>query len=88
LALPAAQRALPIILDEVHLLIENHGLRFILCGSSTRKLKRGHANLLGGRAWRYAMYPLVSVEVLDFNLLRAHIQSNEEVNCCGSSVKH
>ena len=37
----------PHILDEVHWLIENKGLRFILCGSSARKLKRGQANLLG-----------------------------------------
>ena len=40
----------PQALDEVHWLIENKGLRFILCGSSARKLKKGHANLLGGRA--------------------------------------
>ena len=52
----------PAILDEVHGLIEEHGLRFVLCGSSARKLKRGRANLLGGRAWRYEMLPLVSAE--------------------------
>jgi uncharacterized protein len=39
----------PGVLDEVHWLIEHRGLRFILCGSSARKLKRGRANLLGGR---------------------------------------
>jgi predicted AAA+ superfamily ATPase len=61
----------PQLLDEIHWLIENRGLRFILCGSSARKLKRGKGNLLGGRAWRYEMHPLVSVEVLDLNLLRA-----------------
>jgi len=61
----------PPLLDEIHWLIENRGLRFILCGSSVRKLKRGKANLLGGRAWRYEMYPLVSAEVHDLNLLRA-----------------
>jgi len=38
------------ILDEVHWLMENRGVGFILCGSSARKLKRGQANLLGGRA--------------------------------------
>ena len=43
----------PGVLDEVHWLIEHRGLRFILCGSSARKLKRGRANLLGGRAWRF-----------------------------------
>ena len=53
----------PDILDEVHGLIENRGLQFILCGSSARKLKRGQANLLGGRAWRYEMFPLVSAEI-------------------------
>ena len=43
----------PGVLDEVHWLIEHRGLRFILCGSSARKLKRGRANLLGGRAWLF-----------------------------------
>ena len=59
----------PQILDEVHWLIENMGLRFILCGSSARKLKRGHANLLGGRAWRYEMFPLVTPELKKYELL-------------------
>ena len=53
----------PEVLDEVHWLVENRGLRFILCGSSARKLKQGRANLLGGRAWRYEMFPLVSPEL-------------------------
>ena len=57
------------ILDEVHWLIENKGLRFILCGSSARKLRRGHVNLLGGRAWRYEMFPLVTAELKGINLL-------------------
>ncbi len=61
----------PGILDEVHWLIENHGLRFILCGSSARKLRRGQVNLLGGRAWRFELFPLVSKEVDELNLLRA-----------------
>lgn len=60
----------PQLLDEVHWLIENKGLSFILCGSSVRKLKRGHANLLGGRAWRYEMFPLVSSEIKKMELLR------------------
>lgn len=59
----------PAVLDEVHWLIENRGLSFILCGSSARKLKRGQANLLGGRAWRYEMFPLVSAELTDPDLL-------------------
>jgi len=61
----------PQMLDEVHWLIENKGLRFVLCGSSARKLKLGHANLLGGRAWRYELFPFVSREISRFNLLRA-----------------
>lgn len=58
----------PALLDEVHWLIENRGLRFILCGSSARKLKRGRANLLGGRAWRFEMFPLVTPEIPDADL--------------------
>jgi len=61
----------PQILDEVHWLIENKNLNFILCGSSARKLKRGHVNLLGGRAWRFELYPLVSKEIGEVDLLRA-----------------
>lgn len=61
----------PQLLDEIHWLIENKGLRFILSGSSARKLKRGKANLLGGRAWRYEMHPLVSAEIGDLDLLRS-----------------
>jgi predicted AAA+ superfamily ATPase len=60
----------PQVLDEVHWLIENRGIRFILCGSSARKLKRGKANLLGGRAWRFEMFPLVSAELGNLDLLR------------------
>jgi predicted AAA+ superfamily ATPase len=62
---------IPALLDEVHWLIENRGLRFILCGSSARKLKRGHANLLGGRAISYKMYPLVFPEIPAFSLTKA-----------------
>jgi len=61
----------PQVLDEVHWLIENKGFRFILCGSSARKLKKGEVNLLGGRAWRYEMFPFVSAELEELNLLRA-----------------
>lgn len=61
----------PHLLDEVHRLIEEKKLSFILCGSSARKLKRGHANLLGGRAWRYELFPLVSHEIETVNLLKA-----------------
>lgn len=61
----------PLLLDEVHYLIENTSAYFILCGSSARKLKREGANLLGGRAWRYEFYPFVYPEIPDFNLLHA-----------------
>jgi len=61
---------IPPILDEVHWLIENKGLSFLLTGSSARKVRRGHANLLGGRAWRRTMTPLSYMEVTDFNLER------------------
>ena len=53
----------PKLLDEVHYLIENHAMIFGLCGSSARKVKRGHANLLGGRALRFEMSGLVSREL-------------------------
>ena len=49
---------LPSLLNEVHWLIENTRLHFLLTGSSARKLRREHANLLGGRAWRRTMAPL------------------------------
>jgi len=62
---------IPSILDEVHWMIENKKWQFILCGSSPRKLKRGHANLLGGRAWRFEMFPLVTAEIPGFDLLTA-----------------
>lgn len=62
---------IPELLDEVHWLMENRGLRFVLSGSSARKLKRGHGNLLGGRGIRYELYPLVSAEVPDFSLEKA-----------------
>ncbi len=62
----------PALLDEVHWLIENRGVVFGLCGSSARKLRRGHANLLGGRAIRYELSGLVSAELGErFELDRA-----------------
>lgn len=60
----------PQLLNEVHWLIENKRFRFILCGSSARKLKRGKANLLGGRAWRFEMFPLVTSELGPVDLLQ------------------
>jgi len=63
---------IPELLDEIHWIIENIGAGFILSGSSARKLRRGHVNLLGGRAWRFNLFPLTSEELGgDFDLLRA-----------------
>jgi predicted AAA+ superfamily ATPase len=62
----------PALLDEVHWLIERRGVAFALCGSSARKVRRGHANLLGGRAVRYELHGLVSAEIgRDFDVVRA-----------------
>ena len=61
----------PQLLDEVHWLHENRGIQFALCGSSARKVKRGAANLLGGRAVRYELSGLVSAELgNDWDLVR------------------
>jgi predicted AAA+ superfamily ATPase len=61
----------PKILDEVHWLHEAYGIQFALCGSSARKVKRGAANLLGGRAVRYELRGLTSAELgSDFDLER------------------
>lgn len=60
----------PALLNEVHWLISKKNLRFILCGSSARKLKRSGDNTLGGRAIPYYMYPLTSAEIPDFDLER------------------
>ncbi len=62
----------PTLLDEVHALIEDKGWSFILCGSSARKLKKTQANMLGGRAWRFELFPLTSEELGErFDLLTA-----------------
>lgn len=63
---------IPQLLDEVHDLIENHKgkISFILTGSSARKLKRSHANLLAGRALTRELYPLSSIET-ELDLSRA-----------------
>ncbi|MBF0492531.1 MAG: ATP-binding protein [Deltaproteobacteria bacterium] len=62
----------PLLLDEVHSFIESHPkqVRFILSGSSARKLKRSGANLLAGRAWERKLFPLTPLELgEDFSLL-------------------
>ncbi|MCY4572487.1 MAG: AAA family ATPase [Gemmatimonadetes bacterium] len=55
----------PALLNEVHWLMENRGLHFALCGSSARKVRRGAANLLGGRALRYELRGLTAGELAD-----------------------
>lgn len=61
----------PLLLNEVHRLISEKNMRFILCGSSARKLKRKGYNTLGGRALPYYFYPLVSAEIPNFDLQKA-----------------
>lgn len=58
----------PELLNEVHRLIVESGLVFILCGSSARKLKRKGHNTLGGRAFPVYLYPFVSAEIPDFDI--------------------
>ena len=61
---------LPSLLDEVQRLIDKEGRRFLLTGSSARKLRRGGANLLAGRAWSAELFPLTFSEIPSFDLLR------------------
>lgn len=60
----------PELLNEVHRLIEAKRLRFLLTGSSARKLRRGQANLLAGRVWEARLFPLIYREMPDFELDR------------------
>ena len=63
---------LPELLNEVHLLIEEKGIRFLLTGSSARKLRRGGVNLLGGRARMLRFHPFTTLELgKHFELTRA-----------------
>ncbi|MCX6131307.1 MAG: AAA family ATPase [Proteobacteria bacterium] len=64
---------IPELLNEVHLLIEESGICFLLTGSSARKLRRTGTNLLGGRADRYHFHPFSAMEigVEEFDLLKA-----------------
>src|SRR5438093_8796089 len=63
---------LPELLDEVHRLIEQRGIRFVMTGSSARKLRRGGVNLLGGRAPSRTLHPFTALELGgDFSLDRA-----------------
>ena len=61
----------PVLLDEIHFIIQEQQRVFGLCGSSARKVRRGHANLLGGRAVRYELLGLAAKELgQDFSLSR------------------
>jgi predicted AAA+ superfamily ATPase len=62
---------IPSLLNEIQWLIVNRGIQFILSGSSPRNILRSGGNLLGGRALRYELYPLVSAEIPGFDLLKA-----------------
>jgi len=61
---------LPSLLDEVHRLIETRNVRFLMTGSSARKLKHKGANLLAGRAWEAQLFPLTAAEIPDFDPVR------------------
>ncbi|MCO6432253.1 MAG: ATP-binding protein [Deltaproteobacteria bacterium] len=54
---------IPQLLDVVHHLIESQQIKFALSGSSARKLRRGGANLLAGRAFQYYLFPLTQMEL-------------------------
>lgn len=62
---------LPDLLNTIHRLIVKRNMHFILSGSSARKLKRQGVNTLGGRALPVYLYPLVSAEIDDFDLMKA-----------------
>ncbi len=61
---------LPILMDEIHLMIEEMGQKFLLTGSSARKLRRTHTSLMAGRAKIQYLHPFVSSEIVEFDLNR------------------
>ena len=61
----------PELLNEVHRLMSEKGIVFVLCGSSARKLKRNGYNTLGGRAYPVYLFPFVSAELPDFDIQHA-----------------
>lgn len=61
----------PSLLNEVHWLLENRTVQFVLCGSSARKMRRSHVNLLGGRGLHLELYGFSAFELgTDFDLVR------------------
>ena len=78
----------PELLDEVHRLIESRRLRFVLTGSSARKLRRRGVNLLAGRALTRYMHPLTALELgKDFDLQRALRYGGLPLACTSKSPK-
>jgi predicted AAA+ superfamily ATPase len=65
---------IPELLNEVHYLIEERDARFLMTGSSARKLRRGGVNLLGGRARTYNLLPLSLMEIGDDFILEKALQ--------------
>jgi predicted AAA+ superfamily ATPase len=61
---------IPLLLNEVHSLIEEYGIHFLLTGSSVRKLKGKDINMLGGRARRADIFPLTTGEIKNFQLMK------------------
>jgi uncharacterized protein len=78
----------PELLNEVHRLISDKGIVFILCGSSARKLKRKGYNTLGGRALPFYFYPLVSAEIPDFDLNHALVSGMIPPHYLSKDPKH
>src|SRR3989338_6829972 len=68
-AIDEVQR-IPMLLNEVHRLIETKKIKFLLTGSSARKLRSKGINLLAGRAWEAELFPLTRFEIPQFNLNR------------------
>jgi predicted AAA+ superfamily ATPase len=71
---------IPTLLNEIHWLIENTTLSFILCGSSARKLRAAGVNLLGGRAWTYRFFPFTHTEIKPYAL--------DKLLACGTVPTH
>lgn len=61
---------IPMLLNEVHRLIEEHDIHFLLTGSSARRFKQKSVNLLAGRARELQLFPLTTTEITDFDLNR------------------
>lgn len=74
---------IPSLLDEVHRLIETKKIKFLLTGSSARKLKRGSTNLLAGRAWNAKIFPLSWPEIPNFDL-DCYLRQGGLPQVCGS----